>query len=278
MNDMGHYLGKIGIVSVSVLLAGAGLFVGGCAGAPTSNVRQQPDLAQSVGRLEKIAILPPEVGQLRLTATGEYELIPDREKVIFRDLTNRLKSELEARSYTILVAPENGPGDEVRPENPEIRQLRIAAAAALHELYGERQSVPNDVTNDLHANVGLAALSVAKQRKADALLIVRYNGQEKSGGRIAAEVIGMALISGLAGGNGGGSVSRSQGEIQLALIDGHSGDVLWANRLSGSTDRKRGAAASRGYYSPEDMAAKAIAPFPARVVTSRPQKVPVVSR
>jgi hypothetical protein len=52
---------------------------------------------------------------------------------------------------------------------------------------------------------------VRHQQHADALLIVRYTEYEKSGGRMAAEVISSELIAGLTGVSGG-PMTGTEGE------------------------------------------------------------------
>jgi hypothetical protein len=245
------------------VLAGAGLFGSGCATTPTTTIREHPGLTEAVAKLEKIAILPLEIGDLRHTALGGDELMPERERAIARELTRNLKTALTAKFYTVLAEPEAWPGDEIKPESPETGQLRSACASIINKLYDHTET-PEEAAQS-QVSVGPVAMAVATQRQADALLVARYSGYEKSGGRIAEEVVLSALVAGLTGVQGG-HITGAEGAIELVLIDGASGELLWANRLSGRTDRKRGAIASRGYYGPADMAAKAIAPLPARVV------------
>jgi hypothetical protein len=244
------------------------LFAGGCATTPTTTIHQHPDFESSASRIEKIALLPPEMGMLRVTATGEFELQLERERSLGQDLTRTLKDSLQAKSYSVITKPEAWPGDEIKPETAEVLQLRSEVSSVSRQFYEKAASL--EEARQLRVSVGPAAKLVASQEHVDALLIARYTGNEKSGGRKAVEVVGSALIAGLTG-ISGGPITGAVGEVWLILIDGSSGDVLWSNRLSGPTDRKRGAAASRGYYGPADLVRKAIAPFPVREVKSEPQ-------
>lgn len=249
-------------------LAFAVLLAGGCATTPTTTIQQHPDFESSAKKIEKIALLPLEMGVLRTTALGELELQLDRERSLGRDLAKTLKDALQAKSYTVIASPETWPGDEIKPEAAEVLQLRSKLSSVSGRFFETAASL--EEARQLRVSMGPVAKVVASQQQADALLIVRYTGNEKSGGRKAMEVVGSALIAGLTGVSGG-PITGAAGEIRLTLIDGSSGDVLWTNHLSGPTDRKRGAAASRGYYGPADLVRKAIAPFPAREVKSEPQ-------
>lgn len=240
------------------MIAGV-MLAGGCSTSGGTSVRAHPELAAALARVETIAILPVEVGQLRKTAFSGDELQLARERAIGRELTRTLRGALRSRSYSVVSEPELWPGDEIRPETPEAVELRSAWASL--ESSPAAAMAPGDA-RALRMNVGPVAQSVAMQYQADALLIVHSAGYEKSGGRKAADVVSSALIAGVTG-LSLGPIAESEGEIRLALI-ARSGEVLWTNRISGPTDRKRGAVAARGYQGPADLAAHAVAPFPAR--------------
>lgn len=166
----------------------------------------------------------------------------------------------------MLAEPEPWPGDEIKPESPETRQLRSACASIINNLYDHTET-PQEAAQS-QVGVGPVAMAVATQRQADGLLVVRYSGYEKSGGLITEEVVLSALVAGMTR-DYEFHITMAEGTIDLVLIEGASGELLWANRLSGRTDREHGEIAnnrSRGYYGPADMAAEAIAPLPARVV------------
>jgi hypothetical protein len=246
------------------------LFAGGCVATPTTTIHQHPDFENSAKKIEKIALLPLEMGVLRMTAMGEVELQLEREWSLGRDLTKALKDALQAKSYTVIARPEAWPGDEIQPESAEVLKLRSEFSSVAGQFYENAASL--EEARQLRVSLGPVVKAVASQQQADALLVARYTGNEKSGGRKAVEVVGSALLAGLTGVSSG-PIIGAVGEIRLTLIDGSNGDVLWTNHLSGPTDRKRGTAASRGYYGPADLARKAIAPFPARAVESETQAV-----
>jgi len=239
---------------IRFVLAFAMLFAGGCATTPTTTIHQHPDFENSIKKIERIALLPLEMGVLRTTATGEVELQLDHERSLGRDLSKALKDILQAKSYTVISS--------------EVLQLRSEFSSVSGQFYESADSL--EAAKQLRVKLGPAAKVVASQNQVDALLIVRYTGNEKSGGRKAMDVVGSALVAGLTG-YSSGPIAGAVGEIRLTLIDGSSGDVLWTNRLSGPTDRKRGAAASRGYFGPADLVRKAVAPFPSREEKSEPQ-------
>lgn len=237
------------------------VLTGGCASSGTTTVRQHPELDGAVARIERIAILRPEVGELRVTAFGGNELQPERERMLAEQLVRTLRSALQGKSYTVITEPESWPGDEIKPETPETRLLRSTYSTVVRQIH--TAAVSPDEARRFRISVGPVATAVAAQRGADALLVVRYSGYQKSGGRKTAEAVSSALLAGMTG-IAGGPITGSEGQIELALIDGSNGNLLWSNQLSGRTDRKRGAAASRGYFGPADLTGKAIAQLPAR--------------
>jgi hypothetical protein len=222
----------------------------GCAANPTL-VRRHPDLAGAASRIGSIAILAPEVEQQRLAFGGANERLPDRERSIARELIDGLRARLAAKHYMVLANDEDEwPGDAKKEESAELRQLRVAGREVIERLYGPKATA--DATGAVRVSVGPAALPVARQMQADALLLVGYAGFEKSKGQRAADFATSVLFGSAVTVATGGLVipvepaARSGGAIMLVLIDGSSGDVLWANRVSGSTDgRASGPAWSR---------------------------------
>ena len=67
---------------------------------------------------------------------------------------------------------------------------------------------------------------------ADALIIANYQGFDKSSGLMAKEITSSVLLGALTGVYY--APAKSGGRIELSLIDGVSGDVLWSNVFGGS--------------------------------------------
>jgi hypothetical protein len=231
----------------SVALLGVAA-VSGCAG--TTPVRQHPEFAEATRRIETIAILPPEVEHQLVTFSGDNERLPERERSITRELNTLVRMLLEGKHYQVRPIEDEWPGDAKKDESVELRQLRTASNEALRQLYGPEAGP--DSSSATRASVGAAASPVAEQLQADALLLVRYAGFEKSKGQRVKDFTTSVLFGTLIGVASGGMVipmstsGRSGGAVQLALIDGTSGDLLWANQVAGSTDsRSSGPAWSR---------------------------------
>lgn len=232
------------------------LFGSGCATTPMTTVRQHPELEQRLTRIRSIAILPVEVAYLHKTVSGD-ELQPEKERDLQRDFMTTLGRMLESKRYQV-VRMEPALADTMNAGTPEIRQLREDANSASNQV---SLAVPVTEMTVSMSITGSTVQSLAKIKKADALLLARYNGHDSSGGRTAARVVTAGIIGGLTGYTA--VPPNAGGTCDLLLVDGESGDVLWTNHLAGSTDRKRGSLPRPGlYYGPTDMMLKAVSSFP----------------
>lgn len=232
------------------------IFAGGCSYTP---MREHPDFANGSRKIESIAILAPEVEHVRIVFAGDNERMPERESAIARMLTSQIKSQLESKHYRVLAADETWPGDKKPEEGPEVARLRSAYHEASKQLYDH--PVTTDEATGFRVSVGPVANPVAENLKADALLIARYAGWEKSGGQQAKDLAAGVLLGVLTG--VAAVPAREGGALELALIDGTTGDVLWCN--AGSTT-----AQARGFHS---VSANA----PARLLSALPDRVRVVA-
>ena len=199
-------------------------------GCATTSVRQHADFANSSRAVKTIAVLPPDVEFVHVTFKGDNERDSKAEAMIKGSLSSVLKSLLEERGYaatTSLVERLSGADKEL---NFEYENLKTAYAQASKELY-EKNVVPVDESTKFNVSVGPVANTFSAVGSADALVYVRYSGFDKSGGQMAKEIVGAALLAVLT--RAAPISSTHGGRIELALIDGTSGQVLWANKFSG---------------------------------------------
>lgn len=210
------------VVLFIVLISAAG-----CAMTP---VRQHPDFASGKRKVQVVAILPPDVEYRHLVFTGENERDPQREQAISQDLANSAEALLQARGYSVKtdLLKKLEAGD--KQFNFEYEQLKGAYAQASKELYAQPM-VQIEESNKFKVGLGSIVNPFAAGCGADALLLARYAGFDKSGGLIAKEVIGSALLAALTGAYY--VPAKNGGSIEVALIDGITGEVLWSNSAGG---------------------------------------------
>jgi hypothetical protein len=183
-------------------------------------VRQHPDLAQVRDRIVTIAVIEPEVEYVQVVFTGDNARQPERERAIANELTTRLRSGVENKGYTVRAETNEWLDKPNVIESSDLQAVRAAYRQAAAQLY--ERAATDDEARQYRVSIGPGANPVAVEKRADALLIVRYAGYEKSGGERAKDVVVGSLL--------GVRYASRGGTLEVALIDGTTGDVLWANR------------------------------------------------
>jgi hypothetical protein len=230
-----------GVPRFLIFIAAAALSSGCASLAPQTTVRQHPDFASGARALDSLTVLPAEVQFTRIAFSGRAR-DPDAEATLRRELAESVSSMLEARGFaanTDTLERLDG-GDQQLDSDYE--QLRAAYAQASGELYRHR-TLPVDEASKFEAGVGPIANRLAGAGGANALVLVRYSGYGKSLGQVAAEtaapIILGAVVAAIGHGKRGQVEVRAQvppstgGSIEIAVIEGASGKVLWANVFAG---------------------------------------------
>lgn len=199
-------------------------------GCSMTSVRQHPDFASGKHKINVIAILPVEAEYRHLVFTGENERDSAREKTIISEIESDMAAALQSRGYTakLDVVEKARSGD--KEFNFQIEQLRNAYVQVAKELYA-RGMVEEGESTKFKVGVGPLANTFAAIAGADALIIANYQGFDKSSGLMAKEITTSALLGALTGVYY--APAKSGGRIELSLIDGVSGDVLWSNASAG---------------------------------------------
>jgi len=209
----------VGLVLVATL--------SGCA---MTSVRQHPDFASGKRKINVIAILPAEAEYRHLVFTGENERDPVREKSIASEIESDMVSALQWRGYKakLDIVEKAHSGD--KEFNFQLEQLRSAYVQIAKELYA-RGMVAEAESTKFRMGVGPLANPFAAIAGADALMIATYQGFDKSSGLMAKEITTSVLLGALTGVYS--APAQSGGRIELTLIDGVSGDILWSNASAG---------------------------------------------
>lgn len=203
------------------------LIVSGCSMTTT---REHPDFAEQKRQVKNVAVLPSDVEFLLLVLTGDNERLPEEEQSAKASLATGLPGLLAERGYQV-----QNPGAEelqkiVIDASFTIEQAKSAYREVSKQLY-ERAMVEEVESKKFRVSIGPVGSAVAEALKADAFLFTRYSGFKKSEGLIAKEIVSSAMLGALTG-----VVvvpAPAGGSMEMALIDGHSGDVLWSNRGGG---------------------------------------------
>ena len=214
-------------VAVWVVLLAILISAAGCTMTP---VRQHPDFANGKRKVQVVAILPPDVEYRHLVFTGENERDLPREQSISQDLASSLEALLQAKGYSVKTDLLKQLEAGNKQFNFDFEQIKGAYAQASKELYAQPM-VQVEASNKFKVGLGSIVNPFAASCGADALLLVHYAGFDKSSGLLTKEIISSALLAALTGAYY--VPAHNGGYIELALIDGVTGDVLWSNNSGG---------------------------------------------
>ena len=200
----------------------------GCSYTP---VREHPDFASAARKVQKVAVLPPDVEYVLLVLTGDNERLPEEELKVRQSLAGALPALLEKRGYVAREVSLEKVEAIVKDANFTIEQAKTAYREASKQLY-ERDLVTEDESTQFRVSIGPIGNAVAEAVDAEAFLFVRYAGFKKSEGLIAKEVVANAMLGVL---TGVVVVPAATGaSMEMALVDATTGDVLWSNRGLGN--------------------------------------------
>lgn len=241
------------------------IFVSACATKPPAPLPPHPEVVNSIRKVQTIVILAPQVEYARIVFTGENERLPLLEKSIAANLSSEFERVIGGQ-YTIRKPPEDQPEERKREMEFEVQQLHAAFAARVKMSSAEEEEKP---TTRARVTVGAAATAVASRFDADAILLSRYSGFQKSGGQQTKDMMAGVMLGALTG------VARVQasegGVVEVALIDGTTGELLWMGR--GAHARFPGGRRSAAPSTASGAAGMALARFPTKEGVAAPATV-----
>jgi hypothetical protein len=205
------------------------LFVTGCA---TTTTRTHPALEEELQHINSVVIAPPRVEIEYVTLTGENERLTDREESIRTELVAIAQRELSEHGYEIIDFDFDSAMENDAEFAYTVTQIREGFDKAKEDLQLGKQVSPEQA-NKLKISVGEAVNVVAAESGADAILLIRYAGFDKSDGYVAKDV-GTSLLVGILTAGSVIMTSPASGAVtEVALIDGVTGEVLWADIKGG---------------------------------------------
>lgn len=206
------------------------LLLGGCAELTT--VREHPEFASQTRKVARVAILPPEVEFTRLAFTGDNERDAKQEASIASTLAAVAAPGFRERGFTVSEADLGKAIADDQDLAYELEQLRNIYNKAADELY-DGKAVSVEESRKFKVTLGPSVNVLADRAEADGLVLIRYSGFSKSDGLMTKERVGNVLLAALTGVYY--EPARSGGAVQVALIDGTTGEVLWCNVAGGAT-------------------------------------------
>jgi len=204
------------------------VFVSSC--TTTTSTRRHPTLTEQLEYIDSVVVIPPRVEIEYVTLTGENERLTEQEDTIRIQLIQMAEHRLTSRGYHVVEFDFEGAIKSNEEFAYTVTQVREEFDQAKKELQLGKGLTIEEATT-LKASIGEVVNVVAEETGADAILLMRYEGFEKSKGYKSKD-IGTSILVGIL--TGIVPVAAPTGAItEVALIDGATGDVLWADIMGG---------------------------------------------
>jgi len=205
----------------------AGLLLLACAGCHTS-MRRAPNFDERLARIMSVAVMPPDVEVIEHAFKGSGRQLREEEDPVrfnLASITTRLLAEHG------MTARRAGFEESALREKPDLRfrltQLQEAFAREMGEAYQDetiRRSKAFQAEHSLGSDVNV----FSDRDQVDGLVFIRVRGVRESEGQKRLDFFLDTLI-GITTGVWEDPGSGESALIQIGLVDGTTGDVLWSD-------------------------------------------------
>lgn len=184
---------------------------------------RHPDFTTRHPQIHSIAVMPPEVKVYKVTFQGD-EMMYEVLSPIAQQATEELERALAKRGYEIRPLDLS---EEVLKTQPELQSSLHTVRTLFNEHLEDDEQRWFRTMRKFTYSVGSEINVFADAADSDALVMMRCTGYKKTGGEIAKDIAQTLLIAVATLGNAFVMESPSITIIQLAVIDGDTGDLLW---------------------------------------------------
>lgn len=204
------------------------VLVSACA---TTSVREHPTLEAQLLDVDSVLIVTPAVTIEKVNISADNERLTELESSIQKELISLAVTELSARGFEIVEFDLEAAITEDENLAYAVTQAEEGFDEAKKTLYEE--SLTEEEKRKFQVSVGTAVNIISEKSGADAVLLMHYIGYKKSAGHVAKDVA-VGVLSGLLLGVVPVSSNESS-YVEIAFIDGVTGDVLWTNIFSAAS-------------------------------------------
>ena len=198
------------------------LFLFGCANNTT--VRHASDWQDHRKNIKSIVIIPDDIKVVEITFGGDGDNLPEKEDIITNFVNEELSGLLQAKGFDAKII------DPTILENPDmafaIEELDNSYTSIAEETY-QAAFMTKEKASKMEHSLGELVAPIGALTEADAILLVDFDGAEKSSGMIAKDVAVSVITTLLTGSTPVANTERLTGHF--ALIDAKDGDLLWSN-------------------------------------------------
>lgn len=210
--------------AAAILLA---VLASGC----VTSARQHPDFLERRAGIKSVAVIPPEAEVLQVAFKGDNMRLRDEEQRIEACLPGVIERALAEQGFTV---KESGLDEASFEEDPELRfettKINDAFDQALTEMYQDDLMWKSKALK-YERSLGPDVNQFADLAGVDGLFFAKLVGFEKSSGERKKDVFTAVLLSAAAMSYVEPAAEKGA-SIYIALVDGASGDILWANKLT----------------------------------------------
>ncbi|MGH8523022.1 MAG: hypothetical protein ACREXY_02020 [Gammaproteobacteria bacterium] len=226
--------GKSTLLMRMVLHAGVLVLLFGCASYTT--VREHPEFASRRGAIRTAMLVLPTAEVTRRYSDGSDEALVDPSMRAAKDLSVLVAEELSRRGFEVKSGTfEDSSIDGSKKEDSPTTSIKRMHEELAIAMYG-REPLPESRARDFRFSLGPEFAEFAKQAPANAYVFVLYREFRRTAADSASETGQKLLIGMLTAGlvippkdPSGWAV------LQVTLIDGATGDVLWGNQVTESS-------------------------------------------
>ncbi len=168
-----------------------------------------------------VAVLEPVVEMVLHDLSRDSLLLIDEQQRMSAAMTRSARLGVERAGLT-LAEPGN-----VIPASASRFATRRLIANTMTQLRSDSEN---------EGAIGAYVNEVAAPLEADAVLVSRYRGWRKSAGQQRKDQTSAALLGTITLGVRTANTEPDSGYLEMALIDGHSGEILWTAIASGKQD------------------------------------------
>ena len=191
-----------------------------------TSVRQHPSFANSWGKQYSVVMVPPESKITYVQFDSDNRRLSEDEAKANNVIKSEVPKIFQDKGYKFI----NVNFEDYYAEYPNLKfdleKLRTASSEALDDMYKNPQLEPK-VAFNFQKSVGPLANIFADASGADLVLLINYEGFEKSDGMVAKDIAASVLVGVL---TGMVPIQPTEaGGLEAILIDGSSGDILWTN-------------------------------------------------
>ena len=203
------------------LVAACLVAASGCAtlGAP-----RHPEFKALHAQIRSVAVLPPSVEVYKFTFKGEREMLYDLLPGLRQQAIAELEQVLAKRGYQVQPLDLS---EQALNDNPELKR----SLHTIQELFDKRIEEYSKKwfprVHEFRYSVGSDINLFADRAQSDALVFVRCQGIKKSGGEIAKDFAKTLLVAVATLGNAVVYHYPSVTVVQMGVIDGDTGELLW---------------------------------------------------